>query len=157
MPQRYWLMKSEPNVFSFQDLQKVPGKTTAWEGVRNYQARNFMRDEMKKGDGVLYYHSNAEPSGIAGLAVVAREAYPDPTQFEKKSEYYDAKATKDNPRWFLVDIKYDRSLKRLLPLEELRKVPALRKMVLLQKGSRLSVQPVTAEEWKAILKLGGLS
>ncbi len=148
---RYWLMKSEPGVFSFADLQEE--KRTSWGGVRNYQARNLLRDEVAEGDGVLFYHSSAEPPAIAGLAKVVRGGYPDPTQFDKKSDYYDAKATPEAPRWYAVDIAFDRKLAREVPLPELRAQKGLAKMVLLNK-SRLSVQPVTEAEWRLILELG---
>lgn len=151
MTKKYWLMKSEPDVFSFDDLKQK--KTEPWTGVRNYQARNFMRDEMQVGDIIFFYHSSCEVPGIAGIASVASAPYPDPTQFEKKSEYFDPKATKDAPRWFLVDVKFEKDLKRHLPLEELKQVPALKEMRLLQKGNRLSILPVTAREYELILKL----
>ena len=151
MANKHWLMKSEPDVFSFADLKKK--KTEPWTGVRNYQARNFMRDEMKTGDLIFFYHSSCEVPGIAGIASVASTPYPDPTQFDKKSEYFDPKATKENPRWFLVDVKFEKDLKRLLPLEELKKEESLKEMRLLQKGNRLSILPVTAHEFELILKL----
>lgn len=151
MAKRYWLMKSEPTTFSLADLKAAPKSTTLWDGVRNYQARNFMRDGMKSGDGVLFYHSVTDPIGIAGLAEVAKEAYPDPSQFDPRSKYYDEKATRQDPRWFVVDIKYVRTFDEVLGLDELRKIPALKNMMVLKKGSRLSVQPVTESEWKAIL------
>lgn len=130
-------------------------ETTGWDGVRNFQARNFMRDGMQVGDGVLFYHSNAEPPAIVGIAEVASDAYPDPTQFDRASEYHDPKATPDAPIWMQVDIRGVEPLARPLALEELRGVPALAGMGLLRKGSRLSVQPVTAAEWKAIVKRAG--
>ncbi len=147
----YWLMKSEPDVFSFSDLKKK--KTEPWSGVRNYQARNFMRDDMRPGDLIFFYHSSCEIPCIAGLAKVASAPYPDPTQFDKKSEYFDPKATKDNPRWILVDVAYVKDLKRVMPLEELKKVPELKDMRLLQRGNRLSILPVTSGEFEFILKL----
>ena len=153
---RYWLMKSEPSVFSFDDLKKAPKKTTSWEGVRNYQARNMLRDEMKKGDGVLFYHSSVSPQIIAGTATIVREGYPDPTQFDPKSDYYDADSKPGDPRWYMVDIQLDRPLATPLTLEELKKTPGLEDMVLLKKGSRLSVQPVTEKQWRIILKRGGV-
>ena len=146
---KFWLMKSEPDVFSFADLHRL-GKT-AWEGVRNYQARNLMR-EQKVGDGVLFYHSNAKPSGIIGVARVVRESYPDTTQFDPKSEYFDAKATRDKPRWFMVDVAYEAPLPRLISLAELHTVTGLKDMVLLHRP-RLSVQPVTPNEWRLITKV----
>ena len=150
---RYWLMKSEPDAFSIDDLQRVG--TEPWNGVRNYQARNFMRDGMKVGDGVLFYHSNAKVPGIAGVARVASAAYPDATQFDPKSDYYDPKATREQPRWFLVDVAFDRKLKRLIPLEEIRQhTDALGEgFALTARGSRLSVFPVTAAQWKLLLSL----
>ncbi len=147
----YWLMKTEPDVFSFDDLKKK--KTEPWTGVRNYQARNFMRDEMKLGDKILFYHSSCDIPGIAGIASVASAPYPDPTQFDKKSEYFDPKATKESPRWFLVDVKFEKDLKRLLPLEEIRQEPKLKDMRLLQKGNRLSILPVTSQEFEILLKI----
>lgn len=155
MAKRYWLMKSEPNVFSIDDLKKSPKQTTSWNGVRNFQARNLLRDEIKVGDGVLFYHSSAEPPGVAGLATVVREGYPDPLQFDAKSEYYDAASKKDAPRWFVVDIKLEAKFDALVELAKLRETKGLEDMVLLRKGSRLSVQPVTAAEWKVITKLAG--
>jgi predicted RNA-binding protein with PUA-like domain len=151
---RYWLMKSEPETFSIHDLAKRPKQTTFWDGVRNFQARNLLRDEIKKGDGVLFYHSSADPPGVAGLAEVVAEATPDPTQFDKADkDHYDAASKPDDPRWYGVEIKLDRVFPRLIPLEEIRATPSLAKMVLVNK-SRLSVQPVTAEEWKTIVALG---
>ena len=156
MARQYWLMKSEPDVFSFEDLWKAKKRTTMWDGVRNYQARNFMRDKMQVGDGVLYYHSNAKPPGIAGLAEVASEAYPDPTQFDPADGHYDPKSDPDDPRWYLVDIRGTERIPELLSRDALREHPLLSKMMVLQKGSRLSVQPVTAAEWKAVRKVCGL-
>ncbi len=150
----YWLMKSEPDVFSFEDLKNRPNKTEPWNGVRNYQARNFMRDEMKIGDLILFYHSSCEIPGVAGIAKVSSEPYPDKTQFEKKSEYFDPKATKDAPRWFLIDVSYELDLKKHVSLEELKKQQELSQMRLLQRGNRLSILPVTREEFEYIKKLG---
>ena len=149
---QYWLMKSEPDEVSIDDVMASPGQTTPWFGVRNYQARNFMRDQMQDGDGVLFYHSSCPEPGIAGLAVVVGAPYPDATQFDKKSKYYDAKATPEQPRWISVDVKGTEKT-RLLSLAEMRTIPALEDMVVLQKGSRLSITPVTAAQWKAIVKL----
>jgi predicted RNA-binding protein with PUA-like domain len=151
-PRRYWLMKSEPNAFSINDLAKSPKQTTCWDGVRNYQARNFMR-EMALGDQVLFYHSNADPPAIAGLAEVVRTAYPDPTQFDKKSRHYDRASMPSAPRWDMVDIKYWETFTASLSLDRLRQESALKEMVLLRKGSRLSVQPVTESEWTLIVKI----
>jgi predicted RNA-binding protein with PUA-like domain len=149
----YWLVKSEPEVFSIDDLAAAPQQTTSWDGVRNYQARNTLRDKMKLGDRVLFYHSSTEPTAIVGIATVAREGYPDPTALNPKSDHYDPAATKENPRWYMVDLKLEQVFARPLPLAELRGVKALAKMELLRKGSRLSVQPVTKAEFEAVLKL----
>lgn len=151
-PKRYWLMKSEPSAFSIDDLIRSPDKTTCWDGVRNYQARNFMRS-MAVGDHVLFYHSNADPPAVVGIAEVTTSAYPDSTQFDKKDTHYDPASKPSRPRWDMVDIRFVRKFVRPLPLEELRKEPTLTGMVLLQKGSRLSVQPVSALEWRHILRL----
>ncbi len=150
---RHWLMKSEPTDFSIDDLQRVG--TEPWTGVRNYQARNFMRDGMRVGDGVLFYHSNCEVPGIYGIAEVASTAYPDPTQFVKKSKYLDAKATREEPRWFLVDVGFVRKLKHAIPLAAIRDdADALGEdFALIRKGSRLSVLPVTATQYKRLLSL----
>ena len=146
---RYWLMKSEPSEFSIDDLASEPKKSTSWIGVRNYQARNFMRDQMQLGDLVLFYHSTCEVPGIAGIAEVSKLAYPDETQFDRKSDYFDPKATRDNPRWVHVDVKLVKKT-RLVPLSELRGYPKLAKMQLLQRGNRLSITPVDPAEWKFI-------
>ncbi len=152
MAKRYWLVKSEPDVYSIDDLER--DGSTMWEGVRNYRARNNMR-EMKVGDEVLYYHSNAKPPAIVGIARVAREAYPDPSQFDRKSHYYDAKSRPDDPRWSLVDIEFAARLPRSVGLDEAKADPALAEMELVRYG-RLSVQSVSAEEFRRIRKLGGL-
>ena len=149
---RYWLMKSEPDEVSFADVLAAPGRTVAWFGVRNYQARNFMRDQMQVGDGVLFYHSSCPEPGIAGLAEIVSAPYPDATQFDADSKYYDPKATQEQPRWISIDVKGTRKT-RLLSLAEMRTQPALEEMVVLQKGSRLSITPVTPAQWKAVLKL----
>jgi len=149
---QHWLMKSEPDVFSIDDLAKQPRKTEPWTGVRNYQARNFMRDEMRVGDYVLFYHSSCPQPGIAGIAKVSKEAYPDETQFDPESEYYDSKATRDNPRWFNVDVTLVRKT-RLLGLQELRSHPELADMHLLRRGNRLSIMPVSQAEWSFIQNL----
>jgi len=146
----YWLMKSEPDECSIDDALAAPRRTTPWTGVRNYQARNFMRDRMRPGDGVLFYHSSCPEPGIAGLAEVASSAYPDPTQFERGSDYYDPKAKKDAPRWFNVDVRAVRKT-RLVPLAELRQHRALAGMLLLRPGNRLSITPVTDAEWRHIV------
>ncbi len=149
----YWLMKSEPDSFSIDDLQRRPKKIEAWDGVRNYQARNFMR-QMKLGDQAFFYHSSCEVPGIVGLMKVAAEAYPDPTQFDPKHHHYDPASKQEEPRWSLVDMKFERKLKRVITLTELRehdkKLPNFR---LLARGTRLSVLPVTAAQWDYILKL----
>ena len=151
MAKRYWLMKSEPSTFSIDDLARV--KSTGWEGVRNYTARNFLRDDVKPGDEVLFYHSSADPAGVAGIARVARGAYPDPTQFDKKSDYHDPGSTKDAPRWVAVEVEFVRKLPRVVTLAELKASPALAKMAVIQKGSRHSVQPVTPAEFAAVLAM----
>ncbi|MGZ0654741.1 EVE domain-containing protein [Coraliomargarita sp. W4R53] len=150
----YWLMKSEPDVFSFQDLKARPNQTEPWDGVRNYQARNFMRDTMKVGDTILFYHSNTNPPGVAGIAQVASEPYPDPTAFDPKSKYYDSKSKPENPRWVLVDVRYKADLKRLVSLEEMKSMPELADMRTLQRGSRLSISPVSEAEFNVITLAG---
>ena len=153
---KYWLFKSEPNAYSWEDLKAEPDQTAYWEGVRNYQARNFMRDQIKIGDGVLFYHSVVKPQVIMGIATVVREAYPDPFSWDPESRYFDPKSSPENPRWVMVDIKYVRDFEPPISLEELRRTPGLEEMVLLRKGMRLSIQPVTPEEWHIILALRGL-
>ncbi len=147
----YWLMKSEPDVFGIDDLKKMPKQTEHWDGVRNYQARNMMRDGMKKGDHVFFYHSNCKVPGIVGIMEVVKEGYPDFTAHNPESKYYDPKSTDDNPRWFMVDIKYTRHLKRTISLDELKVQPGLEDMAVVRKGNRLSINPVTAEQWQIIL------
>jgi predicted RNA-binding protein with PUA-like domain len=147
---QYWLMKSEPDEASIDDLAAAPGQTLAWTGVRNFQARNFMRDAMRVGDGVLFYHSSCAQPGIAGLAEVASAAKPDETQFDPASPYFDARATRERPRWMGVDVRLRRKT-RLLPLSEMRAAPELAGMRVLQRGNRLSITPVSAEEWRAVL------
>jgi len=153
--QKFWLVKTEPECFSIHDLAKAPNKTTSWSGVRNYQARNFMRDEMRLGDRVLVYHSSTDPTAIVGTATIAREAYPDHTAWDKNDDHFDAASTPNKPRWFMVDIRFEQAFKEPLPLERLRTIAALKSMELLRKGSRLSVQPVRKSEFEAILKLAG--
>jgi predicted RNA-binding protein with PUA-like domain len=153
---RCWLLKSEPEVFSFDDLWRAKGRTTFWDGVRNFQARNLLRSELRVGDEVLFYHSSADPSGIAGLARVLRAGRPDPSQFDPRDPHYDPASKPEEPRWFGVEIQATRRLPRFLPLEELRAEPGLRGMVLLARGSRLSVQPVTGPQWRVVLRLAGL-
>jgi predicted RNA-binding protein with PUA-like domain len=154
---RYWLLKTEPTSFSFDDLWNAPGRTTFWDGVRNFQARNTMRDLMKAGDLVFIYHSSADPTGIAGIAKVVKEGYPDPTAFDPKDSHYDPKSKRESPSWYGVEVKAVKRLPELITLERLRKTKGLEKMTLLQKGSRLSVQPVTAGEWEVISRLSGIN
>jgi predicted RNA-binding protein with PUA-like domain len=149
---RHWLVKSEPESFSWDDLWRAPKRTTSWDGVRNYQARNLLRDEMKKGDLVFFYHSSTDPSAIVGVCEVAREGYPDATQFDSKSDYFDAGSDPAEPRWYVVDLKAVEPLPRPMTLKELRGTRGLEDMVLLRKGSRLSVQPVSAKEWSVVLQ-----
>jgi predicted RNA-binding protein with PUA-like domain len=151
MAKRYWLMKSEEEVYSIRDLEREG--TTCWEGVRNYEARNLMRDQMKVGDGVLFYHSNAKPPGVAGLAKVATAAYPDHFAFDKKNRYYDPKSDPENPRWFMVDVAFQEAFGEILSLEEIRSTPELGEMALV-KRARLSVQPVEKEAFQLIRKMG---
>lgn len=154
MPGRkqYWLMKSEPSSFSIQDLEKAPRRTTCWDGVRNYQARNYLR-KMKPGDHVLFHHSNADPPAVVGVTQVVRGAYPDPTAFDPKDPHYDSKSRPSNPAWDMVDIRLVQIFPYPISLERLRQEAGLRRMELLRKGSRLSVQPVTTHEWEIILRL----
>jgi Uncharacterized conserved protein len=149
----YWLMKSEPDVFSINDLKNRSAQTEPWEGVRNYQARNMLRDYMKKGDLAFFYHSSCEIPGIVGIMEIVKEGYPDPTAFIPKHRFYDPKSMRDNPAWYLVDVKLKRKLKRVITLTELRDKKPLQKMKLLQRGNRLSVMPVTKKEWEFILSL----
>jgi|SRR5690242_14201651 len=149
---RYWLMKSEPDVFGIDDLARSPKRTTAWWGVRNYQARNFMRDGMRLGDEAFFYHSGCDVPGIAGIVTVSKLAYPDATQFDSKSEYYDATSTRENPRWLNVDVKLVRKT-RFLALSELRMHPELASMRVLQRANRLSITPVQPDEWRFIVRL----
>lgn len=148
----YWLMKSEPDTFGIDDLARRPQQTEHWDGVRNYQARNYMR-EMALGDQIFFYHSNCEVPGIVGIAEVVRTAYPDFTSWNPESKYFDPKSTQDNPRWFMVDVRLVRKLDRILSLSELKTYPSLEDMPLLRKGSRLSVLPVTAAQWSYMLSL----
>lgn len=150
---QFWLVKSEPNCFSIDDLAAAEGKRTYWDGVRNYQARNMLRDEMKLGDRVLFYHSNAKPPSIVGVAEVVREGYPDTTAFDPGNEHYDPKSQPDSPTWYMVDLKLVKKLARPLPLAELRQASQLSGMELLRLGSRLSVQPVSPQQFKTVLAL----
>ncbi|MBE0575031.1 MAG: EVE domain-containing protein [Desulfuromonadales bacterium] len=153
----YWLMKSEPSNFSLDDLQRMQNKTEHWDGVRNYQARNFLRDEIKVGDGVLFYHSNCPEPAIVGLARVVREGYADHTALDPREKHFDPKATDEKPIWFMVDVQYLCHLPQPLNRDDLRQHPLLSGMSVLRKGNRLSVQPVKAEEWQAILTLSGIA
>jgi len=152
----YWLMKSEPGCFALEDLEQSPGKVAAWDGVRNFQARNLLRDAIKTGDGVLFYHSSCAEPAIVGLAEVLRDGYPDHTARDPGSDHYDPRATPDNPIWFMVDIQFLARLPQPLTREMLRSHPVLAGMMVLQRGSRLSVQPVTADEWRAVLAVAGM-
>lgn len=149
---QYWLMKSEPSVFGIDDLACAPEKKTLWDGVRNYQARNFMRD-MRRGDKVFFYHSNCSEPGIVGIMRVVREAYPDPTQFDKNDPHYDPKSTPERPRWSVVDVQFSKHFNKPVPLSKLREEPELEGMKILQRGNRLSVTPVSAKHWKRICML----
>ncbi len=147
----YWLMKSEPDVYGINHLEQEG--TDHWDGVRNYQARNMMRDQMKPGDLAFFYHSNTEVPGIVGIMEIVREGYPDHTAFDPESKYYDPKSDPDNPRWFMVDVRFVRKLRRVIPLAELKQYPQLADMPLVKKGNRLSIMPVTPEQWDFILSL----
>ena len=149
---KYWLLKCEPEAYTIQDLER-DGSTT-WEGVRNFQARNYMRDDMKPGDGVLFYASNAEPSGVTGLAEIARGGYPDPYAFQEGHKYFDPKSDPDNPTWMMVDVRFVETFPDIVPLAVLKETPGLKDMMVTQKGSRLSVQPVTKKEFDIVVKLG---
>lgn len=151
---QYWLIKSEPDVFSFADLQQAKGKRTHWDGVRNYQARNTMRDDMKRGDGVLYYHSNAKPVGIAGLAEVVKEGYPDFTATDPADSHFDPKSKPEDPTWFMVDVKARKVMKTFVTLDALKANAKLNKMAVVQRGQRLSVQPVSYKDWCEVCRMG---
>ncbi|MEQ8765541.1 MAG: EVE domain-containing protein [Planctomycetota bacterium] len=151
----YWLFKSEPSTFSIDDLAKSPKKTTFWDGVRNYQARNLLRDDIRKGDGVLFYHSSCAKPAVVGTAVVSKSGYPDHTAWDPGSEHPDPKSTEDEPIWYMVDIRFEQKFDTPVTLEELRGMKGLEEMLLLRRGQRLSVQPVTAKEWTTILKKAG--
>jgi predicted RNA-binding protein with PUA-like domain len=150
MALQYWLMKSEPNVFSIDDLKA--SRTTYWSGVRNYQARNFMRDQMKVGDGVFFYHSSSAPVGIAGMAAVIKTGYPDFTAWDPKDKYYDPVSLPSKPVWYMVDIRFVKRCRSVIPLRRLKETPALKKMGVVQRGSRLSIQPVDPKEWQTVLQ-----
>ena len=154
MAKNYWLFKSEPNEFSWEDLKKAKNKTTFWDGVRNYQARNFLRDNIKKGDGVLFYHSNADPLAVIGYCEVVKEGYPDHTQFDPENKHFDPKADKANPTWFMVDIRLKKEFNNSVTLDQIKANPKLKDMKLIQRGNRLSVMPVTKKDWDEILKIG---
>lgn len=154
MAAKYWLVKTEPDVFSWDDLKKSKNRTTYWDGVRNYQARNYLRDEMKKGDLVLFYHSNTEPLAVMGICEVVREGYPDFTQFDPDNNHYDPKADPKSPTWFMVDVKLTKEFKHPVTLEEIKSNPKLRNMKLIQRGNRLSVMPITKEEFDEIVRMG---
>lgn len=149
----YWLMKSEPNAYSIDDLANEKNQTTCWDGVRNYQARNFMRDDMAVGDLVFFYHSNAKPAGIVGTMEVVKTAYPDHTAFDPDDHHFDPKSDPNNPRWMMVDVKLKQKFPQMIALDQLRVQKALKDMMILRKGNRLSITPVTESEWKHILNL----
>jgi predicted RNA-binding protein with PUA-like domain len=157
MAKKHWLVKSEPSCFSIDDLAKSKNKTTYWDGVRNYQARNFMRDEMKKGDYVLYYHSNADPNAVVGVCEVVKEGYPDFTAFDPDNDNFDPKSKQDTPSWIMVDIKLIKKFKKAASLSEIKENSKLQEMRLVQRGNRLSVMPVAKKEFDVILKMGGIS
>ena len=151
---KYWLFKSEPTAYSFDDLSNEENQTAEWDGVRNYQVRNLMRDEMRPGDGVLFYHSSTTPTAVVGTATIASQAYPDVTAWDPQSKYYDPKSSPDNPAWLVVDIKADREFARPVTLAEIKQNPALASMLLVRRGMRLSIQPVTQAEYEEIVLLG---
>lgn len=150
---QYWLMKSEPDVYGIDDLARQRRKTDHWDGIRNYQARNFMRDQMRRGDQAFFYHSNCDEPGIVGIMEIAKEAYPDFTAFDPDEKYYDPKSDPKEPRWYMVDVKFSRKFERTITLKELKEHNALQDMRLLQRGNRLSILPVTKKQWHYILKL----
>ena len=154
MAKKYWLIKSEPSVFSIDDLRKSKNKTTCWDGVRNYQARNFLRDQMKKGDMVLFYYSNTEPNAVAGVCEVVKEGYADYTQFDPENKHFFPSADPSNPIWFMVDVKYVKEFKKHVALQEIKDNPKLKNMKLIQRGNRLSVMPVEKAEFDEIVKMG---
>ena len=152
---KYWLFKSEPTAYSFSDLLAEPERTAEWDGVRNYQVRNLMRDEMKVGDGVLFYHSSAKPMAVIGTARIVKEAYPDPTAWEPGDPHFDPRSTPDNPAWLMVDIQAEKEFSRPVTLQEIKAHPTLQNMMLARKGMRLSIQPVAEDEWDEVIRLGG--
>lgn len=152
---RYWLFKSEPETFSIDDLKQRRLSTEHWDGVRNFQARNMLRDEVKKGDKVLFYHSNCTPPGIVGIAEVVKEGYPDFTAWDPRSDYFDPKSNPDKPQWYMVNVKFVEKFSSMLTLDELKQNPKLHEMLILRRGNRLSITPVTESEWKAIIKMAG--
>lgn len=153
---RYWLMKSEPDCFSLDDLKAMPNGTDHWDGVRNYQARNLLRDEIRPGDGVLFYHSNTREPAIVGLAKIVSEGYPDHTAYDPEEKHFDSRSDPDDPRWYMVDVQYLRHLPFEMTRDFLREHPVLSAMGVLRKGNRLSVQPVSEEEWRAVLEVAGI-
>lgn len=156
MAQSYWLVKCEPSETTFDDLKERPRGVGYWRGVRNYQARNLIRDEMARGDQAFFYHSNCDEPGIAGIVEIARAGYPDPSQFEAQDRYYDEKSSPENPRWFSFDVQWKRQLKRFVPLGDLKGNGKLVDMKVVQRGQRLSIQPVTAGEWREVCRMGGV-
>lgn len=153
MSKKYWLMKSEPSTFGISDLASRPNQTEPWEGVRNYQARNFMRNDMQVGDEAFFYHSNCSEPGIVGIVKIVKAAYPDSFAFDKKSQYYDPKSTPDNPRWFMVDVKLTQRFDSTISLAALKENPLLNEWALVKKGNRLSILPVTSEQWQIVLNM----
>jgi predicted RNA-binding protein with PUA-like domain len=156
MSKKYWLMKSEPSEFSIKDLKSSKDQTAGWDGVRNYQARNFMMNDMSLEDEVLFYHSNCDEIGVVGVAKVVSAAYPDSSAWDKKSKYYDPKSSKENPRWFRVDIKWVKDFSRTVTLQEIKDTESLSEMKVVQRGQRLSIQPVNASEFSTVCELGGI-
>ena len=154
MPKKYWLFKSEPDVFSWDDLVKSKKRTTTWEGIRNYQARNLLRDECKNGDQVFFYHSRTNPPAIMGIAEVVKEAYPDPEQFDPKSKYYDSSSDPSDPRWLMVDVKATKAFRNPIDLPTLKEHAQLEGLMVIKRGARLSIQPVDPEHWRLISKMG---
>ena len=152
--QKYWLFKSEPNAYSFSNLLQESGQTAEWDGVRNYQARNFIRDDMKVGDSILFYHSSTGSPAVVGTARVVREAYPDDTAWDPKSIHFDPKSTPDNPIWYMVDVRAEKEFSRQVTLSEIKQTPKLQNMMLVRRGVRLSILPISKDEWEEIISLG---